>query len=77
MSVNTPATWSAHALRARLGMPSGPAALRGLTRLNVFLTSAAVNERPHVLVAGRDSAYCPQSGQKSYLVCLGARHPGP
>jgi hypothetical protein len=21
--------------------------------------------------------YCPQSGQKSYLVCLGARHPGP
>jgi hypothetical protein len=27
MSVNTPASWSAHALRARLGMLSGTAAL--------------------------------------------------
>ena len=44
MSVNTPASWSAHALSARLGMPPGPAALRGLTRLNVLLTSAAVKE---------------------------------
>ena len=71
MSVNTPASWSAHALRARLGMPSGPAALRGLTRLNVLLTSAAVKANPQVLVAGR------VSGKKSDLVCLGARHPGP
>jgi hypothetical protein len=55
MSVNTLASWSAHALRARLGMPSGPAALRGLTRLNVLLTSAAVKERPHVFAAGRVS----------------------
>ena len=55
MFVNTPASWSAHVLRARLGMPSGPAALRGLTRLNLFLTSAAVKESPHVLVAGRVS----------------------
>ena len=55
MSVNTPASWSAHALRVRLGMPSGPAALRGLTRLNVLLTSAALKESPHVLVAGRVS----------------------
>ena len=68
MSVNTPASWSAHALRARLGMPSGPAALRGLTRLNVLLTLAAVKESP---------LYFPQSEQKRYLVCLGARHPGP
>ena len=36
MSVNTPASWSAHAVRTWLGMPSGPAALRGLTRLNVL-----------------------------------------
>ena len=34
-------------------MPSGPAALRGLTRLNVLLTLAAVKESPQVLVAVR------------------------
>jgi hypothetical protein len=39
MSVNTLACWSARALRTRLEMPSGPAALRGLTSLNVLLTS--------------------------------------
>ena len=55
MPINTPASWSAHALRARLGMPSGPAALRELTRLNVLLTSTAVKESPHVFVAGRVS----------------------
>ena len=55
MFVNTPARWSAHALRMRLGMPSGPAALRRLTRLNILLTSAAVTESPQVLVAGRVS----------------------
>lgn len=53
MSVNIPANWSTHALRMRLGMPSGPAALRGLTLLNVLLTLAAVKESPQVLVAGR------------------------
>ena len=78
MSVNTPASWSAHALRTRLGMPSGPAALRGLTRLNALLTLAAVKESPHVLERAVSVAlYCPQSEQRSYLVCLGARHPGP
>uniref|UniRef100_A0A4W5NBF7 Multiple C2 and transmembrane domain containing 2 n=1 Tax=Hucho hucho TaxID=62062 RepID=A0A4W5NBF7_9TELE len=45
MSVNTPASWSAHALRTGLGMQSGLAVLRGLTRLNVLLTLAAVKER--------------------------------
>ena len=35
MSVNTPASWSADALRMRLGMPSGPEALQGITLLNV------------------------------------------
>ena len=46
MSINTPANWSARALRKRLGMPSGPAALRGLTRLNVLLMSATEKESP-------------------------------
>ena len=46
MSVNTPASWSAHVLRMWLGRPSGPAALRGLTCLNVFLTSATEKESP-------------------------------
>ena len=53
MSLNTPASWSAHGLRMWLGMPSGPVALRRLTRLNVLLTLAAVKEIPQVLVAGR------------------------
>ena len=55
MFVNTPASWSAHALRTRLGMPSGPAALRGLTRLNVLVTLATEKESPQALVAGRVS----------------------
>ena len=41
MSVKTLASWSAHARSARPGNPSGPAALRMLTCLNVLLTSAA------------------------------------
>ena len=55
MSVNTPASWSAHALRSQLGMPSGPAALRGLTRLNVLLLSVTEKEGsgPQSLVADR------------------------
>ena len=49
MSLNIPASWSAHTLRTWLGMPSGPAALRGI---NVLHTLAAVKESPQVLVAG-------------------------
>ena len=70
MSVNTPASWSAHALRARLGMLSGPAALRGLTRLNVLLTSAAVKESLHVLVAGRVSGTVLSSKRAKKLFSL-------
>ena len=53
MSINTPASWTVHALRTRLGTPSGPAALRGLTRLNVLLTLAMENESLQSLGAGR------------------------
>ncbi len=40
MSVKTPASWKAHALSTRLGMPSGPTALRMFTRLKDRVTSA-------------------------------------
>ena len=53
MSVNTSDRWSAHALRTRLRMPSGPVALRGLKRLNVLLTSAMEKESLQSLVVGR------------------------
>jgi hypothetical protein len=52
ISVNTPASWSAHAPRMELGIPSGPAVLRVLTRLNVLLTSATEKESPCSLIAG-------------------------
>ena len=40
MSVKTLASWTAHDLSTRPGNPSGPAALRMLTRLKVLFTSA-------------------------------------
>ena len=51
-------------------MLSGPAALRGLTRLNVLLTSAAVKESPQVLVEGRVSGTVFSSKRTKKLFCL-------
>ena len=70
MSVNTPASWSVHALKLRLGMLSGPAALLGLTRLNVLLMLPAVKESPQVLVAGRVSGTVLSSKQAKKLFSL-------
>ncbi len=44
MSAKTPASWNAHALSTRLGMPSRPTALRMFTRLKDQVTSATVRE---------------------------------
>ncbi len=40
MSVKTPASWNAHALSTRPGMPSGPTAFRMITHLKDRVTSA-------------------------------------
>jgi hypothetical protein len=65
MPVNAPASWSAHALRTRSGMPSGPAALRGLTRLNVLLTSATEKVSPQSFM------FCQHKNLKPFAtVCL-------
>ncbi len=40
ISVKTPASWKAHALSTRPGIPSGPTALRMFTRLKDQVTSA-------------------------------------
>ncbi len=40
ISVKAPASWKAHALSTRPGMPSGPTALRMFTRLKDRVTSA-------------------------------------
>ncbi len=44
MSVKTPASWNAHVLSTRPGMPSGPTALRNFTRLKDRVTSATESE---------------------------------
>ncbi len=44
MSVKTPASWQAHALSTRPGMPSGPTALQMFTRLKDRVTSATERE---------------------------------
>jgi hypothetical protein len=51
-------------------MPSGPVALRGLTRLNVLLMSAAVKESLHVLVAGHISGTVLSSKRAKKLFSL-------
>ncbi len=44
MSVKPPASWNAHALSTRSGMPSGPTALRIFTRLKDQVTSVTEME---------------------------------
>ncbi len=44
ISVKTPASWNAHALSTRPGMPSGPTALRMFTRLKDQVTSTTERE---------------------------------
>ncbi len=44
MSVKTPASWKAHALSTRPGIPSGPTAFRMFTSLKDRVTSATKRE---------------------------------
>ncbi len=44
MSVKTPASWNAHALSTRPGMPSGPTSFRMFTHLKDRVTSATEME---------------------------------
>jgi len=45
MVLNTSASWSAHPLRTRPGMPSGPGDFHGFILLRALLTSAMVRDR--------------------------------
>jgi hypothetical protein len=63
MSVNTPASWSAHALMTRLEIPSRPAALRGLTGASsTLMATATVGQQlswPKASQPSSSSSFCP------------------
>ncbi len=62
MSVKTPASWKAHALSTRPGIPSGPMAFLMLTRLKDRVTS--VTERESGLSRGSVSVWAVVSATK-------------
>ena len=69
MSVNTPASWSAHFLRTRLGIPSGPVALWGLTHLNVLHQPRKTRAHSSWERTTSAALFYPQSGWRRCLTC--------